>query len=341
MNRFIVSLVAFVLVGPLLASDDSSDSGKPPPELFALPYWVDISAVPEPIVEDPPVYLDVDSKGNVYRLKMAKDKSGRYSIAPELMTESKVSEISSRREIVLQNMEDIALPGQKSSATSTYTCPLPGRYSILGNSNGEAVGFIKVANTNRPPNVTTQWITFDFSTENYRDNGSHMSIVLFHEELVHGWGGFIGDNHESVAGCGASALFNSQIEAWILYGANPQPPSATWQSSVFNSSNSCGSEMYDGPGLVLPGGITLPRYRMEMHASTGHWVSYRILEFQLSSWSYETLTGWNSLDVDLGYWPFPPPVFNNAAEGIFMLATDSPNQGTWEINITNTQCGWF
>jgi len=340
-NKFVFLSAIILLTSPLLAADQLLDESKPPPEFFKPPAGIDIMALPEPILENPPVYLDVDSNGNVYRLNAVKNKSGTYTFSHVLMNESNVDDIRSQRDVVLQNMEDLVLPGQQQSAASSSACPVPGNYSIVGDSNGNAVGFMKVANTNRPPNVTTQWMVFDFYTENYRDRGSHMPIALFHEDTMHGWGTFIGDNHLSAAGCGASARFNSQIEAWIQYGTPPQPPSATWQASVFNGPTSCGNEMYDGPGLALPGGIRYPRYRMEMHSSTGHWAAYRIWEFQVSSWSWVVLTSWKSLDVDTGYWPFPPPVFNNAAEGIFIFATNAATSGTWKISITSTQCGWF
>jgi hypothetical protein len=253
-----------------------------------------------------------------------------------------LDEIRSQQDVVLKNMENIGLPGESSSegssTASTSSCPLPSNFSIVANEDGEAVGFAKVADTNRPPEATTQWIVFDFFTRGYRLAGSHMPIALFHEDTMHGWGSFIGDNHASPAGCGASSRFNSQIEGWIQYGTPPQPPSSTWQSYTFSSS--CGNVMYDGPVMIVPGYLHVPRYRMEMHSSTGHWVAYRIWEWKLSLYDWEVLTEWTALDVDTGNWAFPPPIFNNAAEGIFIIATDG-NPIPWQIHIYSTQCGWF
>lgn len=166
-----------------------------------------------------------------------------------------------------------------------------------------------------------------------------MPVALFHEDTLHGWGAFIGDNSgDLVYGCGNPAKFNSQIEGWVQYGSPPQPISPTWQNTVFPSSY--GNEMYDGPVMVVPGFLHLPRYRMEMQASTGHWVSYRILEYKLSPNRWKTLTDWTTLDVDTGIWDDPPHTFNNSAEGIFIFSTDG-NPLPWEIRISNTQCGWF
>ncbi len=346
LSNFFVIALTFFISSPLLAANlISNDIVNKPGFLANLPPGEEFEAPPELVYRNPPVYLDVDSKGNIYRLKAVQDNLGNYTFSNELMTQSSLNEISAERDVILQNLEDIDLPiesaNQSISAAPTSTCPLPVVFSIVGDSNGAASGFAKVADTYRPPGVTTQWIVFDFATINYRGIGSHMPINPFHEEIVHGWGGFIGDNHLSPKGCGSSAIFNSQIEAWILLdpGEDPNEPTDVWQAQVFNGSNSCGNEMYDGWIWYYNIGV-FPRYRMEMQASTGHWVAYRILELNLATYSWDVLTDWRSLDVDTGTWPVPPPVFNDAAEGIFIFATDAPT-GPWSINIVNTQCGWF
>lgn len=344
-NKIIFLILTLLFCSPLLAADlTPNDIVNRLGFLANLPPGEEFEAPPEPVYKMPPVYLDVDSKGNIYRLKAVRDDSGNYTFSDELMTQSALNEISAERDLVLQNFENIDLPiesgGQASSAASTSTCPLPSNFSIVGDSNGAASGLTKVADTYRPPGVTTQWIVFDFATINYRDNGSHMPITLFHEDILHGWGSFIGDNHLSSVGCGSSALFNSQIEGWILLdpGEDPDEPTDVWQSEVFNGSNSCGNEMYDG--WVRVPNWSLPRYRMEMQASTGHWVAYRIMELNATTFTWELLTDWKVLDVDTGIWPVPPPVFNSAAQGIWIFATEA-STGPWEINIVNTQCGWF
>ena len=111
-------------------------------------------------------------------------------------------------------MAETSLPGETSGEmiAAASTSWLPTRFSITGSSNGAIpIGFAKVVNTSRPVGATTQWIVFDFWTRRYRGRGSHMPIHLFHDEILHGWGSFIGDNHgsyrwdSSYAGCGASS----------------------------------------------------------------------------------------------------------------------------------------
>jgi hypothetical protein len=197
-----------------------------------------------------------------------------------------------------------------------------------------------VYTTSRPVGATTQWLVFDFYTVNYRNAGSHMFMPLFWDDVLHGWGAFIGDNHESPAGCGSSSRFNSQIEGWIQTDPTPPWPSADWQSSVFNGPTSCGAEMYDGtiPLGYPPGSI--PKYRFEMQASTGHWVAYRILYRIPGSPTWHTLTDWKAIDVDTGSWAVPPPLnWLTGTEGIYMNALTG--SGSWSINLSEVDCGWF
>lgn len=93
----------------------------------------------------------------------------------------------------------------------------------------------------------------------------------------------------------------------------------------------------------------MPRYRMVIHASSGHWVAYQIQEWS-SGTGWSIVTAWTDLDTDLAEvvgpvtndWPFPPPPYNNAAEGITVIATDSlNNKPAWSVNFSNFQCGWF
>lgn len=343
-GKFTVFYILVALLFSTTLQADQRANGVEPTSKFKsnLPPDETFEAPPQQIGENPPVYLDVDSEGNVYQLVAIREKAGTYNLSHKLVGQEALVELGSKETIILQNMENIELTGGFSeagqSAASGGSCPLPSSFSILGDSNGGTWGFAKVASTNRPPAATTQWIVFDFYTRRYRIADAHMPVALFHEETMHGWGALIGNNSGSAFGCGGSSPYNSQIEAWIQYGSHPQPLSATWQNTVLPSS--CGNEMYDNPVMIVPGYWHVPRYRMEMQTSIGHWVSYRILEYKLSPLGWETLTDWTTFDVDTGYWPFPPPIFNNSAEGIFILSTPG-KPIPWEIRISNTQCGWF
>lgn len=349
-RQYIIVIVALFSTLSLSANTPSDNDQSTPLFIPNLPPWEGSETPPEPIsiIKKPPVYLDIDSEGSVYTINAVQDKSGTYEISYKRITEKKLDEIRSENnvDIILQNMEEISLPGESSTTESGSGCPLPNSWSIVAGSDGMPAGFVKVANTNRPPEATTQWIVFDFFTRYYRGRGAHMPIALFHEETMHGWGTFIGDNHGSYrwwdgtyAGCGPDSRFNSQIEGWIQYGTPPQPPSYTWQNTVFE--DSCGGEMYDGPVMIVPGFLHVPRYRMEMHSSTGHWVAYRIWEYIKALGDWEVLTEWTARDVDAGNWPFPTRVFNNNAEGIYIFSTPAGNPDPFQIHAYNTQCGWF
>lgn len=95
--------------------------------------------------------------------------------------------------------------------------------------------------------------------------------------------------------------------------------------------------MYDGYAKYSP--PEQPRYRFEMQASTGHWVSYRILEWNGAAHSFVKLTDWKVIDVDTGDWD-PAPQWLTDSEGIFIGPTDG-SAGPWKIKINNVQCGWF
>jgi hypothetical protein len=349
LKMFVVLSITVLLSVSALAADKPLNESKPPPDFFTLPAGVDIRALPEPILEDPPVYLDVDSDGNVYRLSLGQGKSGLISLSYEPVTDQELTELRSQHAVVLQNRAEMSLPGESlgsgGAAASSSSCTFPTALTFVG-VDGVAVGNFNVAGTNRPAGTNTQWLIYDFYTTDYRGAGSHMISSLFHKDINHGWGNFIGDSSQLAQSCGTTAFFNSQIEGWMQL-AVPEPPeypetTATWQNSVFNGSNSCGKEMYDGP--IVYYGVTLPRYRMEMHASTGHWVAYRIMKLiPVAGLQWYDLTGWKFLDVDTGYWPNGVPTFDDAAQGILMGANNGylgPNWD-WSLTLSGIQCGWF
>lgn len=337
----------------LQANQDFDDLLKAGIFLDNLPPWEIYEAPPRIINQDPPVFLDVDSDGNVYTQKITLTKSGTYDIAKRLVTISELNEINLTRTIIYREMESSnslsSVSEQSPMALGSTSCPLDPSFSIVasGNYPVQATGGITAPNTSRPVGATTQWLVFDFYTTNYRGRGSHMPLALFHENVLHGWGAFIGDNHASIrwdgsyAGCGSSSRFNSQIEGWIqTVEPDPSEPDDLWQSYTFNGSNSCGNEMYDGKIYVSPSFI--PRYRFEMQTSTGHWVSYRILQRFTGSATWQTLTDWKTLDVDTGNWQFMPLQWLTGTEGILMGATPSrAGTGSWSINMFNVDCGWF
>ena len=360
LNRLIGFSIAVLFNSSLFAANQFSDGIELPPGFLAnLPPGETVESVPGQILEDPPIYLDVDDKGRAYGQYLERDKAGNLSSKTERVYPKRLRELRDQgRNVVLQNMSEISLPGEFSgdlaAAASTSFCPLPSSFSILGSSDNMPTGFAKVANTNRPAGVTTQWIVFDFWTSNYRNRGSHMPIHLFHDEIVHGWGSFIGDNHESPKKCNSTAFFNSQIQGWVQLP--PQPPPGVlrndWQSVTYNGSSSCGNEMFDGVVMIIPElNVFVPKYRLEMQASTGHWVAYRIFEYKhppgtvlVLPENWEVLTDWRVLDVDadLSAWSEGSPPWLSGTEGILIQATKtSSGSPNWSINISNTQCGWF
>lgn len=177
----IVGVTAFIFSSSVLTSNLwAADSSSQRNLLPNLPPWEIVEPPPSEIIYDPPIYLDVDSKGNVYRLNLVKSDSDGYKYSYEVMTAFELDEISSQREIILENMEHRSLPGDSLNAivqqSSTSTCPLPSNFAIAGNSNGEPVGNVSVLNTYRPVDATTQWIVFDFWTQTFRDRGAHVPI---------------------------------------------------------------------------------------------------------------------------------------------------------------------
>jgi len=266
-----------------------------------------------------------------------------------------VARIHSKYPVILKN-----LPGKNSqqkfrdNKSSTSVCPLPGSFSLVKDintpANQQSLGSQKFLNTNRPPNTGTQWLVFDFFTFNFRGSTHMVNMLFFKEPLVnqtlHGWGNILGDNHNGgtprgSAGCGSNSRFNSEVEAWYQIIPSNTGNTAYWQSAVF--SQTCGAEMFDGPVTINAGTPSepdyqhFPRYRLELHANTSHWVAYRIWRFTGSNWIIHT--PWKGIDVDSANWIGGTVNFDNNAEGILIAAINAGSN--WSFIVNNVQCGWF
>lgn len=336
-------IIYWVFISSLtVAGEARSEADLIPEFLPNLPPWEIEEAPPKKITVNPPVFLKIDADGNVYRQKLTRDSSGTYDLTKEVISDATLAELDSVRTIVF--IEDEELPkgkkkgkGNPQDDVLSEVCTIPPTFSLIGDSSGESQVFFESEFTSKPVDATTQWIQFDFWTEDFRGRGNHAVLPLFWTEVLHGWGALLGDNHRSSDGCGSSSRFNSQVEGFLsLPPKPPVTPAPTWQNAVFSST--CGNEMYDGRYTIAPG-FTVPRYRMEMQSSTGHWVAYRIFEYGVNGW--EIITDWQSTDTDTGPWPFPPPMWVPDTEGIYIGATDAEHPGAWSFNFTDVRCGWF
>lgn len=352
-----------LLLSCLLASPPSYASGNGLES--DLTNVVDLWAPPKTVTEASILLLERDSLGTPLRLRLSRDKQGSLIAARVPYDLDALRAISPSINVVTEEaseaeIENLVERGIIAPSSQSSSCPVVSSFSIIGDAQGRAIGGVDVHQTQKPTGAETQWVTFDFYTRNYRGSRSHMPIVLRHEDLLHGWGAFIGDNQASAMGCGPDSGFNSQIEGWMVYtpdevefpNFDPEdsstfpPPGDRWQSKTYKSS--CGSELVDGWIPVVPG-VGLPRYRMAVQAASSKWAAYQIQEW-IPGQGWEIVTAWTDMDTSapelidqqLKDWPFPPPNYNLNAQGIFVGATDSvtgvPN---WEIRISNFQCGWF
>ncbi|MBK6278954.1 MAG: hypothetical protein IPF57_12825 [Gammaproteobacteria bacterium] len=292
-----------------------------------------------------PLYLNEDADGSLYRIALERTKDGTYTSERTPVTDDELKELESIGHRILitpdgQSPRSIAIAdGDASSMAVSSTCPLPANFNMSGLSNGQAYGSQQSLTSNRPVGTSTQWIVFEFYTKNYRGAGTHSPTTLFFDEALQGWGGFFGDNHGSSAGCGTTALFNSQIEGWYqLLGWGP-PANSNWRSQTFNGSNSCGNEMYDGWPYANP------YYRITMHANTSYWVGYQIERKVSGVW--QILTPWKSLQVTSVNWLYGPPSvppLDVSNEGIRVASTDIVPPAppvSWIVFVKNLDCGWF
>src|SRR5690554_665125 len=152
-------LIILLLFNPtfLSANQNSNDSKLSYEAISNSPIWDRLKAPPEPIVETPPIYLDIDSKKNVYRVDVEQDKAGNYNFSDVLVSQQTLKEIRSHQPVILQNMANIDLPGERGTSALSSSCPLPTSFQIAALGDGIALGSAKVANTNRPAEATTQW----------------------------------------------------------------------------------------------------------------------------------------------------------------------------------------
>jgi len=326
-----------------LAEDITSDARR-----AAL--GADLDAQLRADLQEFPLYLNEDAEGTLYRIALERTKDGTYTSEKVPVTDDELKELEAIGHRILitpdgQTPRSVAVAeGEVTNRAASSTCPLPANFNMSGLSNGEPYGSQHSLTSSRPARTSTQWVVFEFYTKNYRGVGVHSPITLFFDLKLQGWGGFIGDNHGSSAGCGSTALFNSQIEGWYqLLGWEPPPPpavqgNANWRSKTFNGSSSCGAEMYDGWPSANP------YYRITMHANTGKWVGYQIEQKVSGVW--QMLTSWKSLQVTSAPWPWdqnPPvpavPPLDNSKEGIQVASTrGAPN---WIVFVKNLDCGWF
>lgn len=334
------SVIFTLFLHPLsaLARDISSNSLTSEESRKALAEELDLLLKED--LQNHPLYINEDSKGNLYRIELKQDKAGVYDIIEIPVTDEEIKRLEADGQKILITPDSESLSKGAVAAMSS-SCPVPANFNLSISSNGSVYGTQSFLSTNRPSNTTTQWVVFEFFTKSYRGAGSHIPIVPFFKDALHGWGGFIGDNHGSSFGCGPNATFNSQIEGW--YQLPPAPPSGqttfSWRSKTFNGSNSCGNEMYDGwPGAN-------PYYRLIMHANTGKWVAYQIEKKVGGQW--QAHTSWKALQVTSQNWPYntpntpnaPPPPLDTSSEGI--LVGPTPGVTNAIVFVKNFDCGWF
>jgi hypothetical protein len=309
-----------------------------------IPDELDWFGPPEPVDDKKVLYLEIGERGETLRLRLNRTARQQWEIYSEQVPKKELDELEQQYLIVTERSDratiDDLVGRSPITSSSSSSCPLPSAFSIVGDSSGNAIGGVDFHGTGRPPGTNTQWLSFDFYTTNYSGSNSHAPLVLRHEDTLHGWGAFLGDNSGSPDGCTGNP-HTTQIEGWVVYGTSGVP-GPLWQSNTFP--NSCGNQLVDGRVTILPG-VGLPRYRMVIHAASSKWAAYEVMEYdRFSGWI--THTPWTSLNTasqgsGTG-WPFPPPPYNLNAEGIFVGATDSlsgvPN---WQINFSNVNCGWF
>jgi hypothetical protein len=299
-----------------------------------------------------PVYFYEDSAGNLSRIAAYLEPGGTLRVERVPVSAKEIDSleaagfsIATLPEALLSapSGAESSPPGGPEGATSG-ACPIPVNFNIAPNGSGQIVGNQIFGSTNRPPGVTTQWVDFDFFTYNYRGQPTHNPIIPFFKDTVHGWGGLIGNNSGAYdpagtyVGCGSNALFNSQIQGWYQLPDQGPPGGPNWRSKVYNGSDSCGAEMYDG--YWDPNS----RYHMTVHASTGNWAAYEIKRYQ--DGVLVPHRPWTAIQVTRAPWPWntdPPqpsvPPLDTSAQGLAILSI--PGGSGWAIFFRNVNCGWF
>lgn len=193
-NKSLVLITSALLFSSLSGTSSASEAIDEVPDfLLNLPPWEAYEAPPERILTEPPVYLEVDAIGNVYRQKINSKDLGGYEFSEELVVEDDLIEISKDRTVIFKDENTISrseeISGQGAAASSSYTCPFPSSMSITFNSSGKAMGNKSVLSTSKPAGANTQWVTFDFWTDKYRGKDSHVPVALWFKNDLYGWGG--------------------------------------------------------------------------------------------------------------------------------------------------------
>lgn len=275
----------------------------------------------EPAIALPPIYVQKDEAGNLFRIKLDFDpKNPTYTVKGVYLDKADMVDLEAAGFQV--SVLPLESGGEgKNNFKVSGSCPVPTDFVIRADSSGTVTGNLSFLTTNSPSGTTTQWVVFDFYALNYRGQPTHNIIVPFFKKVLHGWGAFFGNNSSSVDGCGPTALFTTQIEGWAQLPPPPPPGILRndWQSKTFNGPNSCGAKMVNG--FLGSPYDPQPRYRMTIHASTGKWVAYKVDEYQPSG-GLVPLTPWKGLQVTSQPWPKGSPPLDDTAQGLFFGSTE-------------------
>jgi hypothetical protein len=368
MNR-IFHIVFFIAVMLSLASTSTmatqeSDKDKdkkdkaPPKFLDNVPPWETYEQPPSVIFSPPPIYVRRDENGNVVSKQIRKRESGGYEVTEKIIPLAVLNRASAIRHIIYLDDEDTSPDDQQSPSGPTnleaLTCPIPESWTITIIDDDTVIGGESALDTSKPVDANTQWMSFDFYTEDYRAIGSHMALPLWFTDALYGWGALVGDNSGdytggSYRGCGEDMPYTSQIEGYNCL--EDDLGTRACKNAVYNGPDSCGVEYFDGPAYTEEG-EEVPRYRFEMQASEGHTVAYLMGECKFLMGGTD-ITGWKSLNVDTqDYFPCnegnencdgESADWSTPSQGIFIGATNAAlgYSGIATINIFNVRCGWF
>lgn len=170
-KKSVRAVVYLILISAI--SYVSMVSGAPPDRpdfLQNLPPWELHEAPPQVNYTKPPVHFLIDENGTAFRKKVVVDDTGAYKVTEELVASKVLKAIRKLRHVALidkqiANQNDAPPPDPSELAA---TCPLSSSFSIMFNADGEAYGNEGFDYTSKPAEANTQWLTFDFYTEDYR-----------------------------------------------------------------------------------------------------------------------------------------------------------------------------
>jgi len=123
-NKSLVLITFALLFSSLSGTSSASEAIDEVPDfLLNLPPWEAYEAPPERILTEPPVYLEVDAIGNVYRQKIISKDLGGYEFSEELVVEDDLIEISKDRTVIFKDENTISrseeISGQGAAASSS------------------------------------------------------------------------------------------------------------------------------------------------------------------------------------------------------------------------------